>query len=369
MPRIGCACAAMLALLLAAGCLSQAASITLLGDPVAIDWFNETLLLAATTVGVEAVRVPEGGVAWSFRAPMVVDADAGPGGEALVAAGSIVYLVGPEGGRPLYSTPGVVAASVEYEEDGTMAAAWSGETHTRVIVEIPGGGGVNASLPGAFLALDAAPGAVAVSTSEALYVYTPGHSWTAPPAHRLAWSPDGRLLAAATGDKVIVYLRDGARVWSAAVEATGLSWSPDASILAVTGRNGTVAFYTRTGSLEATYTALEGWSVYPAGWLQGKLLVHAWRPMGDSSLLVLLEPGGGEARLHFPAYLASAHPSGLIAVAEPGRLTVYTVSCSQGRGSLLAYAVIAALAAAALWVRARLKSPRAPEAGASAEVH
>jgi WD40 repeat protein len=71
----------------------------------------------------------------------------------------------------------------------------------------------------------------------------------------LAWSPDGRLLAAGAVDYAI-WRADGtliASIYQGGTPAWGMVWSPDGQRLAIGDENGTVALYSATGEVSVAW--------------------------------------------------------------------------------------------------------------------
>lgn len=71
----------------------------------------------------------------------------------------------------------------------------------------------------------------------------------------LAWSPDGRMLAAGAVDYA-VWRADGtlvASIYPGGTPSWGMAWAPDSQHLAIGDENGTVALYSATGETIATW--------------------------------------------------------------------------------------------------------------------
>ncbi|MEB3860592.1 MAG: PQQ-binding-like beta-propeller repeat protein [Desulfurococcales archaeon] len=66
----------------------------------------------------------------------------------------------------------------------------------------------------------------------------------------ISWSPDGKLLAAESDESIVVFNRDGYRLWTHYLggEVHGISWSPDGKLLAAK-TYGKFAVFDRTGNL------------------------------------------------------------------------------------------------------------------------
>ena len=93
---------------------------------------------------------------------------------------------------------------------------------------------------------------------------------TGGPVRCVAWSPDGKLLAAATGPTIAVYTKDGKQLWNHTTRGPVwcVAWSPDGARLAAGSRGGIVYVFDQSGELL--------WSYQTSYWVESV----AWSPDG-----------------------------------------------------------------------------------------
>lgn len=160
-----------------------------------------------------------------------------PDGSAL-ASGSLDTTV------RLWSASGDAARTLSTAEPPgrVMSLAWSPDGATLAVgtIGIPGGlaGAVRLYRPDGVLLAE-----LRTRLAGNSYLMTGGKFLN------LAWSPDGRLLAAGAVDYAI-WRADGtqvASIYSGGTPAWGMAWSPDGRRLAIGDENGTVALYDSAG--------------------------------------------------------------------------------------------------------------------------
>jgi WD40 repeat protein len=143
------------------------------------------------------------------------------------------------------------------------------------------------------------PGPTAVpSTQQVRSIVLTGHQgWVG----RLAWSPDGKILASASGDYTAHDLT--ARLWKPdgtplavlsahTAEVYALAWSPDGEMLATGGGDGTVRLWRPDGTLIKTLESVG--TVFGLSWSpDGKVLVSG-SSVGEGKNTVQFWTAGGE---------------------------------------------------------------------------
>jgi WD40 repeat protein len=141
--------------------------------------------------------------------------------------------------------PGAPSANLPWKSSQPVfSLAWSPNGRMLAAGGVDFGSAANANSPGVF------PGVIQIWLAGGRHVRTLRTESTAGKFLNVAWSPDGSLIAAGALDYWI-WRSDGTRVahlWPGGTPVWGMAWSPDGKTLAFGDEQGTLALYDADGT-------------------------------------------------------------------------------------------------------------------------